>query len=182
MKQISDLNIARKYIADGLVIAYPTEAVYGLGCDPFNEQAVMKILDVKGRSVDKGLILLISEWSQLTPLVGEVADHLMEKVKSSWPGPITWIFPKSSIIPKWISGNNSSVAIRMTAHPLARKLCSDGPLVSTSANIQGQDPVSNLENLKIQFSHCIDGIVLGDLGSSLQPSAIYNVANGERLR
>lgn len=182
MKKISDLSVARKFLTDGLVIAYPTEAVYGLGCDPFNESAVNKILSIKGRAVAKGLILLISNWQQLYPLIDDLDVFYLERVKRSWPGHATWIFPKSRQIPDWLTGENPGVAIRMTNHPIARELCVNNAIVSTSANFQGQEPARNLEQIEKQFNQKIDGVVLGDLGMECNPSPIYDVLTGLKLR
>jgi L-threonylcarbamoyladenylate synthase len=182
LKQILNLELARQYLSDGLIIAYPTEAVYGLGCDPFNEQAVTTLLNLKNRSADKGLILLISNWQQLIPLIDSVDESRIEKVRDSWPGPITWIFPKSNTIPKWISGEHRTIAIRMTSHPIARELCKNGPLVSTSANMVRHEPARTIDQLEMEFSTGIDAVIMGDVGSALEPSAIYDVLTGLRLR
>ncbi|MDP3705046.1 MAG: L-threonylcarbamoyladenylate synthase [Legionellaceae bacterium] len=182
MNRLDDLDDARQYVRQGLVIAYPTEAVYGLGCDPFNESAVLRIMALKQRSINQGLIVLIADWSQLYSLVGPVTDESMERVRASWPGATTWVFPKSTQIPSWLSGQHPSVAIRMTSHPIAAQLCNDGPLVSTSANIHGQEPARNVIQLQLQFPDGIDGVVSGDLGQASQPSAIYDVLTGVRLR
>lgn len=176
------MSVARQYLNEGLIIAYPTEAVYGFGCDPFNEDAVLKILKLKSRSKDKGLILLISDWEQLFPLIGNISDACLEKVKKSWPGHTTWIFPKSDSIPYWLSGNNSTIAIRMTNHKISRELCKYKPIVSTSANLQNQEPVRDLEQIKHQFSESINGVVLGDLGGLATPSEIYDIISGMKLR
>jgi L-threonylcarbamoyladenylate synthase len=166
----------------GQVLAYPTEAVYGLGCDPFNQHAVQRILSLKGRKVSKGLIVLIAEWPQLFALIGDLPLAMLDCVTETWPGPTTWIFPKSDSIPPWLSGDNDSIAIRMTGHPVARQLCQLGPIVSTSANPHGQEPARSLEALDQFFSEGLDGVVVGDLGKESQPSAIYDVLTGKRLR
>ncbi len=166
----------------GQVLAYPTEAVYGLGCDPFNQQAVARILSLKGRKVSKGLIVLIAEWPQLFALVGDFPLRKLESVTETWPGPTTWIFPKSASIPPWLCGDNNNIAIRMTAHPVARQLCEIGPVVSTSANPQGQEPARSLSALEQLFPEGLDGVVVGELGKESQPSAIYDVLTGKRLR
>ena len=129
MKIISQFDEARHLLNRGKIIAYPTEAVYGLGCDPFNQQAVEKILVLKQREASKGFILLIANWAQLTPLIKVIPERLLDAVRATWPGPVTWVFPKANIIPDWLSGNHSSIAIRMTAHPVASQLCADGPVL-----------------------------------------------------
>lgn len=182
MKIITEIAEAIESIAAGKIIAYPTEAVYGLGCDPFNEQAVEKILQLKGRSAGKGLIILIADWSQLTPLVEKVSEHLLQKVRETWPGPVTWIFPKSSIIPQWLSGEHKAIAIRMTAHPIAHALCMNGPIVSTSANLSGQEPAKTIAEIGMQFPQGIYGVVAGELGGGTKPSKIYDVLTAKQIR
>lgn len=179
---ISKLHTAVQQMQNGKIIAYPTEAVYGIGCDPFNEQAVLKLLALKHRSSSKGLIILIANWSQLTPLIAPIPDGLLSHVQATWPGHVTWIFPKSSLIPSWISGNQPTVAIRMSAHPIARQLCMQGPVVSTSANISGREPARDIMELFNQFPQGIDVLIEGDIGDQQNPSAIYDVLTGERLR
>jgi len=164
------------------VIAYPTEAVYGLGCDPFNQHAVEALLALKQRAVSKGLIVLVSDWEQVWPLIGEVPEDKLNTVKQTWPGPVTWIFPKSDAVPSWLSGEHASLAIRMTAHPIARALCQYGPLVSTSANVAGLAPAVNIEALDHVFPENVAGVVVGDLGGDAAPSEIYHVLDGMRCR
>lgn len=182
MKIINHSDEALNYLSQGKIIAYPTEAVYGLGCDPFNQQAVLHLLTLKERDVRKGLILLINHWSQLPPLIETLPDHLMEKVRASWPGPVTWVFPKAKSIPAWISGCFSSVAIRMSAHPIAQQLCYQGPIISTSANRSGCEPAIDEQSLRAQFSTGIDAFMSGALGGAPQPSEIFDVLSGARLR
>ena len=182
MNIIHDLGEARALLKKGSIIAYPTEAVYGLGCCAFKERSVEKILSLKQRAKSKGLILLIADWSQLMLLIAPMSDALLEPVRATWPGPVTWVFPKSSIVPDWVSGEHDGVAIRMSAHPVARALCADGPVVSTSANITGQDPAVDLPGLMRQFPEGIDAVLTGELGGLNQPSAIFDVRTGVRLR
>ena len=182
MKLISDIATARQYIRDGLVIAYPTEAVFGIGCDVFNDDAVQRLLKIKNRPVEKGMICLISVWEQLNKLVADLDSIDLTKVKGSWPGHTTWLFPKSKKVSSFISGGHASVAIRMSAHKIANDLAIDGPIVSTSANITGLMPARTVDEVLETFTDCIDGVVIGSLGASLNPSSIYDVLTGERLR
>lgn len=176
------LDEAQTCLCQGKLLAYPTEAVYGLGCDPFNQQAVLALLALKQRSLSKGLILLISNWSQLSPLIAEVPASLLAPVQESWPGPVTWLFPKGACIPEWLCGEHDSIAIRMTAHPIARALCLKAPLISTSANISGHLPARDVAGVCEQFPEGIDVIFDGPVGGASAPSCIYDVRSGERLR
>ena len=182
MRRIKDIDEARAFIQAGEVIAYPTEAVYGLGCDPFNQQAVEALLALKKRSASKGLILLVSDWEHVLPLIGDVPRARLEAVNQTWPGPVTWVFPKSDAVPAWLSGEHASIAIRMTAHPIARALCEHAPIVSTSANIAGIEPADDIKALDRLFPEGVVGVVVGDLGDDAAPSEIYDVLGGMRLR
>ena len=181
MRLIVDVKDARLAIKQGEVIAYPTEAVYGLGCCPFNKEAVVRIQALKARSSRKGFIILIANWAQLTPLITPISDELMQPVRETWPGPVTWIFPKSTLIPDWLTGEHEGIAIRMSAHPLLQALCLDAPVVSTSANLSGEKPIVALAQLFEDFSS-VDGVLLGELGELSQPSQIIDVRTGAVLR
>ena len=183
IQHISDLNQALLDIQAGRVLAYPTEAVYGLGCDPFNQSAVERILALKGRSQQQGLIVLIADWPQLFELIGDLPLPRLEAVKETWPGPVTWVFPKSDNVPNWLSGEHNTIAVRMTAHPIAQKLCQLGPIVSTSANPHGQSPALSLEEVDQLFGASeLDGVVLGDLGTEKRPSLIFDALTNRQLR
>ncbi|WP_133130860.1 L-threonylcarbamoyladenylate synthase [Legionella yabuuchiae] len=182
MRIVHEIKHARELMNQGEVIAYPTEAVFGLGCDPFNETAVAQLLRLKNRESSKGFILLISSWEQLSELTAPIPDLAMRKVQETWPGPVTWIFPRAESIPDWITGERDTLAIRMSAHPVAKALSFAGPLISTSANLSGQDPAKSVEQLAQQFPEGIAGIVSGELGHEPSPTKIYEVLTGKRLR
>ena len=182
MNIIHQIDQAHQLLRQGKIIAYPTEAVFGLGCDPFNEAAVKQLLALKQRPVSKGFIILISDWPQLNPLIDLLSQHALERVRESWPGPVTWIFPKAENLPIWLSGEHDSIAIRMTSHVLAKALCSEGPIISTSANVHGLEPARDVASVMAQFPTGIDGILSGVVGGLSQPSAIYDVLSGKRWR
>lgn len=170
---------------DGKVIAYPTEAVFGLGCDPDNQQAVEKLLLLKQRPVEKGLILIASSYEQLRPYiaVNEISELQEKRMLGHWPGPVTFVVPASSRTPKWITGKFESIAIRVTDHPVARQLCESvgKPLVSTSANLSGQPPARVWSEVIAQFGHDFD-VVNAATGGRENPSEIRNALTGERIR
>ena len=172
-------------LKQGNVIAYPTEAVWGLGCDPQNEAAVGKILRLKNRSVHKGLILVGGSIDQFEPLLNKLSREQRDKLSASWPGHITWLVPDSDrLIPGWVKGGHQSVAIRVSGHPIVQELCSafGGPIVSTSANEAGEEEIRSRSILEDKFSDKIAGIVDGDLGQSAKPSEIRNLLSGRVIR
>lgn len=175
---------AAQRLREGEVIAYPTEAVYGLGCDPFDHEAVGRLLELKGRPESAGLILLSDDFSRFGDFVAPVDDATCDRAMESWPGPVTWLFPKSVTCPGWISGEHDTVALRVTSHPVCRQLCEafGGALVSTSANRSGQDPAREVAQVEWAFGAGIAGIVEGALGGLERPSEIRDVRSGEVVR
>lgn len=170
----------------GGVIAYPTEAVYGLGCAPLNQAAVMKVLALKSRPIHKGLILLSDNFESLKPYLNltVLSQAQLNAALQTWPGPYTWLFPASNLVPPWIKGDFLSVAIRVTAHPIAAQLCRafGGPIVSTSANVSGASPARNIQQVMEQFPQGLDGIIEGELDLKRGPSEIRDVQTGLVLR
>jgi L-threonylcarbamoyladenylate synthase len=172
---------AARILLDGGVIAYPTEGVYGLGCIPEDAAAVARILEIKNRDADMGLVLIVSDIEQLEDWI-EVPEGAT--LDSSADKPVTWIVPATDEAPYWIRGRHESIAVRQTKHPVARALCeaTDSALVSTSANVSGRQPVHNVHQLRRQFGELVDYIVPGKLGSAGGASEIRDVATGKILR
>ncbi len=106
----------------------------------------------------------------------------MRPIKASWPGPVTWIFPKSLKVPSWVSGGRKTIAIRMSAHPTCKALSEIMPILSTSVNLSGEKPLKALTHIKQNFTNTIDAYFAGALGGADAPSQIYHAVTGERLR
>ncbi|MEJ8569536.1 L-threonylcarbamoyladenylate synthase [Elongatibacter sediminis] len=168
----------------GGVIAYPTEAVYGLGCDPGCEAAVRRILAVKQRRAEAGLILISDRYERFLPYVGELPDGGLERTRTTWPGPVTWLFPRHPSVPDWLAGSHDTIALRVTAHPECRALCAafGGAVVSTSANPAGQEPARSAGAVADYFDDDIDGILEGELGGRAAPSEIRRLDTGAVVR
>lgn len=178
------IQLAAQIVHAGGVIAYPTEAVWGLGCDPFNETAVRRLLTLKNRPVKKGLILIADSIAVFEPLLEDLTSAHRSKLAVSWPGPNTWLVPHGNLLPSWIVGEFSTVAIRVSAHPLVRDLCHavGGPLVSTSANPGGKAPALNSLSIRSYFGAGLDGIVEGAIGRAKKPSTIRNLITDQVIR
>lgn len=168
----------------GGVIAYPTEAVWGLGCDPHNESAVRRLFDLKQRPSGIGVLLIAAEFSQIAAYLGECPADAIARAQASWPGPNTWIFPASAAVPSWVVGEHVGIAIRITAHPVASALCRafGGALVSSSANIHGQAAARNVSELRDMFNDQLDAVVEGELGGLERPTTIRDAMSGEFVR
>jgi L-threonylcarbamoyladenylate synthase len=176
------LRKAARILNEGGVIAYPTEGVFGLGCLPLLEDAVQRILGIKGRHPSLGLILIASSPSQLEPYAFLPADE--PELAGSLEQPVTWILPAKPATPLWIRGRHPGVAVRISAHPVAAALCdaAGSALVSTSANVAGQPPARNSIVLRRRFGHLVDYIVPGDCGPAKGASEIRDYARGTVLR
>lgn len=177
---------AAKVLRRGGVIAYPTEAVWGLGCDPFDETAVMRLLAIKQRPMDKGVILIAGTLAQFDGLLDwdPLSAAQRAAVQSSWPGPNTWIVPTMPRVPRWITGSHDGVAVRVSAHPDVIALCDafGGPLVSTSANLAGEPPAYARGALDPRVLVQIDGIGRGETGGLASPTAIRDARTGAQIR
>ncbi|MBI6550601.1 L-threonylcarbamoyladenylate synthase type 1 TsaC [Xenorhabdus lircayensis] len=167
------------------VIAYPTEAVFGLGCDPDSEDAVQELLALKNRSWEKGLILIADNYARLCPYIDDeqLNDIQKETMLSFWPGPVTWVIPAKKTTPKWLTGKFSTLAVRVTAHPLVQQLCSfyEKPLVSTSANLSGLEPCRSVEEVRQQFGNRVP-ILEGQVEGRKNPSEIRDALTGKLYR
>lgn len=168
----------------GDLIAYPTEAIYGLGCDPDNQTSLQKLIDLKRRDSDKGLILIGSSWQQLEPFVELTDATVLDRAQNSWPGPVTWIMPASKRCTALLTGGRSTIAIRVSAHEVVQELCTqcDHALVSTSANLSGQTPLRTPDDIANAFSADIAGVVIGSLGGLKNATSIFDASTGVQLR
>lgn len=167
----------------GQVIAYPTEAVWGLGCDPFDEAAVRRLFALKGRSEAKGLILIAADVAQVEPWLQALTPAQREAAHATWPGPYTWVVPAPTA-PRWLRGDHDSLAVRVSAHAGVQALCRawGGPLVSTSANRSGEPPLASPDALYLAFDDGLGYILPGALGGDAKPSEIRDAISGAVLR
>ena len=173
----------RVHVAAGGVIAYPTESCYGLGCDPRNYRAVKKILSIKGRPQRKGMILVASSFDQLRHYVAPITFQERVQLDAHWPGPFTFVMDKAPGTPRWLTGRFNSLAVRVTAHPDASRLCRalNMALVSTSANRGGMKPFKTHRQCLEAFGNRV--LVLpGRVGRRKRPSTIMDLRSGHILR
>ncbi|MHC1478747.1 L-threonylcarbamoyladenylate synthase [Frateuria aurantia] len=177
---------AGRQLREGAVIAYPTEAVYGLGCDPMNIAACERLYQLKQRPSNRPLLLIGSSLEMLLPYMDRslVDAQQWQRILDSWPGPHTWIFPRSPRVADWVAGEYPGIALRWTAHPLASALCTafGGPLVSTSANPHGQAPARSADEVHSYFGEHLDLILDGVTGGLERPSTIRDALDGRVLR
>ena len=182
----SRCTVARASLAlrAGGVIAYPTEAVFGLGCDPWCGQAFEKLLRIKGRAMSKGVILIAAQFGQLRRLLDPDAADLWPAARRTWPGPVTWIMPARRSVPSWLTGGRSTIAVRVTDHPVAAALSRafGGPLVSTSANRSGSSALRDARKVRLSLGSGLDFVVHAGVGGRAQPSEIRDAVRDRVLR
>ncbi len=166
------------------VIAYPTESVWGLGCNPNQEIALQRLLDLKQRPAHKGLILIAGNIKQFEFLLKDLPQTQIDLMKNSWPGPVTWLVPHNNRVHPLVHGQFSTVAIRVSDHKIVQQLCTQfgGPIVSTSANLSGQPTVLNAIQAHKFLGPQLDFIVSGPLGHSQTPSRIIDLQSGQIIR
>jgi len=180
------ISLALRSLFRGEVIAYPTEAVWGLGCDPFNPVAVDHILTLKKRPINKGLILIASQLSQLNFVLKDLSNDQIARMNATWPGPTTWIVPKNEHVPYWLSGDHDSLAVRVSDHPLVQALCTayGGPIVSTSANPQAKPAAKTRWQVERYFRRApeLSFITKGVVGNRNRPSDIIDLLSQSIVR
>lgn len=185
---LTDLDAAVIHTAsvlrNGGIVAYPTEAVYGLGCDPRNKQALLRLLEIKQRDPHKGLILIAASFDQLAPYLTALDDNTRARILPTWPGPATWLLPARDDVSPLLRGAHHTLAVRVTAHPLAAALCRafGGALVSTSANRSTVPPARTAQQVRADLGANLDDILDGEVGPLANPTEIRDGATGTVLR
>jgi len=170
-------------LSAGGIIAYPTESCYGLGCDPENKQAIKKLLRIKQRHWQKGLLLIAAAAEPLYRYINRDACSLDEAL-DSWPGPTTWVIPAAEGTSHYLRGEHEGIAVRVTEHPIASLLCRTfkGPIVSTSANPARHPPALSASGVRRYFADEEIFVVEGPLGELEKPTPIYDLLSGQALR
>lgn len=175
---------AAKILRDGGVVAYPTEAVFGLGCLPQNYTAIERILNLKQRDPGMGFILVASDFEQLAGYVAPLRTADLKKLQATWPGPVTWVVPAAEDVPAWLTGGRNTIAVRVSAAASVKALCDacDSALVSTSANISGRQPTRTALATRRRFGLDIDFVVPGSVAVDDAPTEIRDLASGKTIR
>lgn len=177
------LRYALHQIRHGGIIAYPTETVYGLGCDPMNSEAVLSLNALKNRGKNKGLILIGSSLEQFSKFIDVPEKKDRDKIQNS-KTPTSWIVPSSHQAPVWLTGNRKTLAIRVSKHEIVTRLCTGlgSPIVSTSANPGGHKPANSALDLHRYFQNKIDAFIFSNDYQPGQPSTIRSLHNDKIIR
>ncbi|WWO98763.1 MAG: Sua5/YciO/YrdC/YwlC family protein [Candidatus Dasytiphilus stammeri] len=176
-------EFTKKLLQDD-IIAYPTESVFALGCNPESKAAVMQLLSLKNRSIEKGFILVAADYEQIKSYIDD--DQLSKKqrnIVSSQSRPITWLLPAHITTPYWLTGKFPSLAVRISQHPSIQQLCRafNKPLISTSANLTGSIPCRTIKEIIAKFG---DGLMIypGHLGKLECHTEIRDLLSGKVIR
>ncbi len=168
----------------GGIIAYPTETVFGLGCDPLNPDAIKYLLALKRRPIKKGLILIGAQLEHLLPYIDVVDAELLDKLKTTTLRPTTWVVPAHKHTPAWLTGQHDSIAVRLTSHPIAGELCTlfGGAIVSTSANPAGHPPARSSLSVNRYFHGQLDYLLHSASKLDNKPSQIRDLLSDKVFR
>ncbi|MCH9664679.1 MAG: L-threonylcarbamoyladenylate synthase [Gammaproteobacteria bacterium] len=191
-------------ISSGGVIAYPTSSIWGLGCAPSQEQALLRIFQIKQRPSSKGLILVAGAWAEFADYFPSLTAEQINRIIAPTPHPCTWLVEdKANKVSELVKGDNAKVAIRIDQHPFVKEVCSvlQHPITSTSANPQGEEPATDAAMIRKYFGDAIDYVVdavdaidashdasgssgsgSSAMGISGRPSIIRDLASGEYIR
>ena len=172
------IQTAAKILQEGGLVAFPTETVYGLGGNGLDSAACEKIYLAKGRPSDNPLILHISEFEELNPIVGEISPAAQKLMDAFWPGPLTMVFPKSEIVPEKATGGLDTVAVRFPSHPVARAIIRAAglPIAAPSANSSGKPSPTRASHVEFDLNGKIDMIVDGGAAEWGLESTIVDVS------
>ena len=173
----------RAYLKRGGLIAYPTESCFGLGCDPRNPRAIKRLIHLKGRSAAKGMILIADQLKRLQSFIRTLRPGDRTRVQSGWPGPVTWVVPAAANCSPLLTGGRGTLAVRVTAHPVAARLCRElgMALVSTSANKSGRRAAQTAAQCRRIFGAQVR-VIDGRIGTRRRPSTLIDLASGTTLR
>ncbi len=177
------LRRAARLLRRGGVIAYPTEAVYGLGCNPGDEAALRRILAIKARPGRAGFILIAADLGQLRSWIAPTAAE-ERRLAEPTAAPVTWVVRAGTRAGRLLTGGRPTLAVRVTTHPVAAALCRAAgmPLVSTSANVHGRPPARTALAVRRRLGRQLDLVVPGATGRQARPTAIRLAATGAVLR
>ena len=174
------ISQAQVILQHGGVLAYSTETVLGLGCDPNNQDATNKILWLKNRAAENGLIVLVDELKTLQNLTQPLSQEQLAKITAAKN--TTWLVPAKHSVPTWVRGDHEKLAIRITQHTTAKPLsCATEGIISTSANISTYKTLVSQDEIRDWFGPHVDYIVIGEAGSE-KPSQIKDLLTGEVIR
>ncbi len=177
------IDLIVDYLKRGLVIAYPTDTVYGLGCDARNSEAIKRINKIKGERGKKPLLVLISDFEMLKRycFVNLEQTEYLEKV---WPGAVTVVIKRRPILPEALTGGLNSLAVRLPKNDFLIKIINEAgwPIVSTSLNKKGEKPLTDVKNLEKHFKYLPDLIIDAGECEKTKPSRLVDIRDAKNIK
>lgn len=175
---MSNIRRASSLVKNGGLIIYPTDTVYGLGCNPFNVKAVERIFEIKGKRKEKPLPILGSN-IRIVKKIAQINDQAMKVIRKFWPGPLTIIVPRRPYLPDIVTCRQKSVGVRIPNHFVAIRLISlcGGVLVGTSANKTGLKPPNTAHEASEQLGERVDAILDDGLAPLCQSSSVLDLTS-----
>ena len=181
--QVTDeaLSHACAVLRAGGVVAFPTETYYGLAVDPFNQAALARLFALKRRSVDKPVLLIVDDPSQLVRLVTEIPPPFAILMERFWPGPLTLVFPGASSLSGMLTGHRGTIGVRVSSHPVARQLVRafGQPITATSANLSGHPAAVAVSGVLDQLGPEVDAVLDGGETPGGQGSTLLGYQEGK---
>ena len=172
-----DMELINKVIdvlADGGIVLYPTDTIYGLGANIFSEEAVSKIYAIKNRARDKPLSVLVSDFEGLN-LVSRVSQKQRKYIETYLPGPFTFLLFKKPIVSSILTPNTYKVGVRIPDYKISRLLAQNFPITTTSANVSNKETLSNPKDIVKQLGNNVDLVIdVGELNNHT-PSTIIDL-------
>lgn len=155
------LSQASSALSAGKIGIFPTDTVYGIGCNAFLENSILKLFEFKNRTFDKPICVLISDLKMLDELAVNITDIEYKLIKAFWPGPLTIIFNKNPKVSKTLTSNLDTIGIRMPDHKITQKLIEYAkvPIATTSANISDMPAAINFSDISKHFDGKVDFII-----------------------
>ena len=176
------LSAAVDAVQAGQCIVLPTDTVYGIGADAFNNDAVAKLLATKRRGPDMPVPVLVGSWTTIQGLVREFSDTAKILVEAFWPGGLSIVVPEAPSLPWNLGDTRGTVLLRMPNQPLALELLQrTGPMAVSSANISGNPPALNAANAKQQFGDAVGIYLDGGDAQVGEPSTIVDISGPQPL-
>lgn len=185
-QKVAELPIQRAVstLKNGGLIAYPTEGVFGIGCDPLQQPALQRVVEIKQRDAGKGLIIVCAEFPQLEPFIKPLDSATQQRLLATWPGAVTWIVKANPSLPALLTGGRDTIAVRVSQHPIVAEITRrfERPIVSTSANYSGQAACTSAAAVRQTLGEKIDLVLDAAVGEQQGATPIFDAATGKQIR
>lgn len=179
-ERLRGIGLAAASVRAGNLVVFPTDTVYGIGADAFNNAAVAEILKAKHRGPDYPVAVLVGSWNTIQGLVSSYNSQMKLLVEAFWPGGLSLVVPQAPSLPWNLGDTRGTVMLRMPNHPIALQLLREvGPMAVSSANIHGHPPAIRVTEAQHQLGEAVDIYLDGGDAVIGQPSTIVDLSSGD---